>query len=73
MSAEDISAGMRWSPTIAGELAAADFGIIVVTRENVAAPWLQFEAGALSTTFTNTFVCPYLVLLTPGEVKGPLT
>jgi hypothetical protein len=72
MSAEDISAGMRWSPAIADELAIAHFGIICVTHENVDAPWLQFEAGALSKTLTNAYVCPYVFGLTPAEIKGPL-
>jgi hypothetical protein len=35
-------------------------------------PLLQFEAGALSKTLANTFVCPYLFGLTPFELKGPL-
>jgi hypothetical protein len=31
-----------------------------------------FEAGALSKTVNQTFVCPYLVDLEPTDVKGPL-
>ena len=72
MSSEDISAGMRWSPTIAGELETAHFGVICVTPDNMNAPWLQFEAGALSKTLANTFVCPYILGLHPTELKGPL-
>src|SRR5262245_25187887 len=72
MSAEDISVGTRWSSTIANELETAHFGVICVTPENVNAPWLQFEAGALSKTLANTFVCPYIFGLHPAELKGPL-
>ncbi|MGZ4829279.1 MAG: toll/interleukin-1 receptor domain-containing protein [Candidatus Angelobacter sp.] len=72
MSTEDISAGTRWSAAIAGELETAHFGIICVTPDNVNAPWLQFEAGALSKTLANAFVCPYIFGLHPSELKGPL-
>jgi hypothetical protein len=72
MSAQDVSAGTRWSSTTATELETAHFGIICVTPDNVNAPWLQFEAGALSKTLVNTFVCPYLFGLHPTELKGPL-
>lgn len=72
MSAEDISKGMRWSSVVARKLMETSFGIICVTRDNVGAPWLLFEAGALSKTIDNTFVCPYLVGVEPNELKGPL-
>jgi len=72
MSAEDISAGMRWSPAISAELKTAHFGIICVTPDNVDAKWLQFEAGALSNGLTNAFVCPYVFGLSLSEIKGPL-
>ena len=48
VSSEDIDKGARWSTDIAAELAGSDWGILCVTKENVQAPWLNFEAGALS-------------------------
>lgn len=72
MSTEDISAGSRWSPEIAGHLASAKVGIICITPENQSNPWLLFEAGALSKTLDQTYVCPLLFGLSPGQLTGPL-
>lgn len=43
-----------------------------LTPENVDSAWILFEAGALSKTINQTFVCPYLIDLEPTDVKGPL-
>jgi hypothetical protein len=72
MSAEDIDKGSRWSAHIAGELALARVGILCLTRDNLAAPWILFEAGALSKTLEKTYVCPYLHGVRPADLKGPL-
>jgi len=72
MSAEDIGKGARWSALLAGELAQAKIGILCLTRDNLAAPWMLFEAGALSKTLERTFVCPYLLGLRPADLGGPL-
>jgi hypothetical protein len=72
MSAEDIDKGARWSAHVAGELSEARVGILCLTRDNLAAPWLLFEAGALSKTLERTYVCPYLLGLRPADLKGPL-
>lgn len=74
MSDSDIEAGMRWSRELEEQLAATRFGILCVTPENVSTPWLMFEAGALAKTVRDTYVCPYLIELTPSLVpSGPLT
>ena len=44
----DIDAGSRGLNVIQERLDASEFGIIVVTPENLNKPWLVFEAGALS-------------------------
>lgn len=72
MSSEDIDKGARWSSDIAGELSETKFGIICVTPDNLEAPWLNFEAGALSKTIEKTLVCPYLLGLKPSDLRGPL-
>jgi transposase len=42
--------------------------------ENQHAPWILFEAGALAKTLEKTYVCPYLIGLTPSQLQaGPLT
>lgn len=72
MSAEDIDKGARWSTDIALELSNIKAGILCITPDNLEAPWLNFEAGALSKTLDKTFVSPYLIGLRPSDVKGPL-
>lgn len=72
MSEQDISAGSRWLPEISNELSQARVGIICVTPENQLNPWLLFEAGALSKTLDQTFVCPILFDLLPAQLTGPL-
>jgi hypothetical protein len=71
-SADDISAGSRWSLQITNELAATDFGVILVTRDSLSSEWLAFEAGALGKLVNESRVCPYLVDIEISELKGPL-
>lgn len=73
MSEEDISTGTRWSAEIASELEKSKAGIVCITPENQHNPWLMFEAGALSKTLTETFVCPYLYDLSPSQLSGPIS
>lgn len=72
VSSEDIDKGARWSTDIAKELADSTFGILCVTRENINAPWLNFEAGALSKTMDKAFVSPFLFDVKRSEVDGPI-
>lgn len=72
VSSEDIDKGARWSSDIAKELENSTFGIICVTKENLDAPWLSFEAGALSKTMEKSFVSPFLFDIKRSEVKGPI-
>jgi hypothetical protein len=73
VSSEDIDKGARWSTDIAKELEASRYGILCVTHENVDAPWLNFEAGALSKTIDKSRVCPFLFGLKRSEIRtGPL-
>jgi hypothetical protein len=72
MSDEDISAGSRWLSEVSNELSEARVGLICVTPENQMNPWLLFEAGALSKTLEQTYVCPILYDLSPSQMSGPL-
>lgn len=72
MSSSDIDKGARWSSDVASKLAASKVGIICVTPGNLNSSWLLFEAGALSKTLENTFVCPLLVGIEPLDISGPL-
>jgi len=72
MSATDIEKGTRWSTDIGTQLAQARVGIICLTPENVKEAWVVFEAGALSKTLENTFVCTYLLDIEPADLRFPL-
>ncbi len=72
VSSEDIDKGARWSTDIAKELENSTYGILCVTKENVHAPWLTFEAGALSKTMDKSAVSPFLFDIKRSEVSGPI-
>jgi len=72
VSSEDIDKGARWSTDIAKELEDSTFGILCVTKDNLNAPWLTFEAGALSKTMDKAFVSPFLFNIKRSEVDGPI-
>lgn len=72
VSSEDIDKGARWSSDIAKELEDSTFGILCVTKDNIEAPWLSFEAGALSKTMDKSFVTPFLFDIKRSEVNGPI-
>jgi len=72
VSSEDIDKGTRWSTDIAKELEESAYGIILVTQENLVAPWVNFEAGALSKIIDKSNVSPFLFNVKRSEVKGPL-
>lgn len=72
VSSEDIDKGARWSTDIAKELENSTFGVLCVTKENLEAPWLSFEAGALSKTMEKAFVTPFLFDIKRSEVQGPI-
>ena len=72
VSSEDIDKGARWSTDIAKELEDSSFGILCITKENLDAAWLNFEAGALSKSVDRSRVSPFLFGVKRSEVKGPI-
>ena len=72
VSSEDIDKGARWSSDIAHELEQAAYGILMITHENIGAPWIAFEAGALSKSIEKSRVTPFLFDLKRSDVQGPL-
>jgi hypothetical protein len=69
-----ISPGEPWAFRLGAELEQSQFGILCLTRENFEAPWLLFEAGAVSKKFENSRVVPYLIdELPPAFGKSPLS
>jgi len=72
ISVSDVDKGSKWQQSISGQLASAGFGIICLTPENLASPWILFEAGALSKT-VDSRVWTYLYDLGYTDVKDPLS
>jgi hypothetical protein len=73
MSSEDIESGTRWFASVGSELQSSNFGLFCLTRRNLSAPWLHFEAGAISKTIDHSNVVPMLFRLRPSDISGPLT
>jgi TIR domain len=72
MSEEDTDKGTRWFGEVSEQLAKTDFGIVCLTPENVKAPWVHFEAGALSKSLGRSRVAPFLIGIAPSALDGPL-
>jgi hypothetical protein len=72
VSSEDIEKGARWATDIAKELEKSAYGLICLTKENVSAPWVLFEAGALSKYVDKSRVVPVLLDLKKADLQGPL-
>jgi hypothetical protein len=72
-SPDDVAKGTRWSSEIGVELQTSSFGILCLTPDNTLAPWIVFEAGALSKSLDKAKVCPLLFGLEPTDVTGPLS
>jgi hypothetical protein len=73
MSSSDIDKGDQWLAKISEKLKINNFGIICLTSENVNAPWVLFEAGALSSKINQANVCPILFDFEPPLLSGPLS
>ncbi len=72
VSSEDIDKGTRWFTDIGSELEDAKFGIVCLTRENMNAPWILFESGAISKSINQSRVTPLLINLSASDLEGPL-
>ncbi len=72
LSSKDLPEGSRWNAELSQRLAASSFGIIVATPENLSAPWILFEAGALSKSHDLGHVIPYVVGSDIAELPAPL-
>lgn len=72
MSERDIEAGQRWNAQISSRLRETDFGIICLTPDNLTAPWLLFEAGALAKALDAARVVPLLLGLKKVDLAFPL-
>lgn len=69
---DDVAKGQRWAAEIAENLHSSQFGLFCLTAENLTAPWLLFEAGAVSKDSRNGKVCPLLFGIDSAQLSGPL-
>lgn len=69
----EIDRGAIWFQEISGQLSDSSIGIICLTRENLNAPWILFEAGALAKGLSQNRVCPLLIDLESSETAPPLS
>jgi hypothetical protein len=60
------------NPELWKELQDSHFGVVCLTAENLQAPWLHFEAGALAKAVDQR-ACPYLYEIQSSDVQGPLS
>jgi hypothetical protein len=84
VSTKDISKGTRWGDVLAKQLDETAYGIVCVTKYNVSAPWLHFEAGAISRAVKKSKsrlaskageqpnVSPFLLDVRDSELSEPL-
>src|SRR5258708_7792508 len=68
VSSEDIEKGTVWFGELSKRLDEISVGIICVTQENMNAPWILFEAGALSKGREQARVCPLVIDLEPPNL-----
>lgn len=71
-SPDDIGKGENWDNVLSRELGDCNFGIICLTPENVTAPWIHFEAGALAKALKSR-LSSVMFGINPSDVKGPLS
>ena len=71
-SQSDIRKGSNWYNDIIDELKQTKVGVFCITCDNDQAPWLIFEAGAISVGLARPKVCPLLFGISPASLKGPL-
>jgi hypothetical protein len=74
VSSKDIPKGHRWGADLAKQLETTNCGIVCLVPTNIDEPWLNFESGALSKTVEQAQVHPFLVGMSPGDLKdSPLS
>lgn len=71
-SPEDIEKGENWDSKISQVLSECKYGIICLTSQNVAAPWINFEAGAIAKSLDSRVSC-LMVDIKPSDIRGPLS
>lgn len=74
MSDVDVQSGERSLDIINTSLKDTSFGILIVTKDNMDNPWLNYEAGALYKGLDGNHVVPILFEgMKFSDIQGPLT
>jgi TIR domain len=69
---KDIDKGARWITDVTNGLLESRLGVICVTPDNMESAWIMFEAGAISTRFSQNKICPIVFGMRRNELRGPL-
>jgi hypothetical protein len=72
ISSGNIDKGERWGDELHNQLKQTSYEIICLTRHNIKAAWMNFEAGALSNAIQRSRVSPFLFHVESDRVTGPL-
>lgn len=72
VSATDIGKGVRWFERVSLELRDTNFGVVILTPENLHSPWIMFEAGALSKQLDQGRVSCLVFEMSKADVELPL-
>jgi hypothetical protein len=67
-----IDPGTRANNIIWWQLENAEDGLLILTADNIGAPWLMFEAGAISKKVGQSMVTPILFNRKPNEREYPI-
>ena len=67
--------GALWNDRLIKALDDADFGILILTKENCArpSPWMMYEAGVLSKTAGTGHVMTFLLNVKASDIPGPVS
>ncbi len=67
----DIGKGSRWNPELSAKLEQSKFEIACLTKDNLNAPYVLYEAGALTKT-KDANLCTFLLDIKHVDVDYPL-
>lgn len=72
MSDKDIGPGTIWTIEMKKALKESKMALLCITPENVLAPWIIYEAGAISNSIAKSLIIPYLVDVEIPDISAPL-
>jgi len=73
LSSEEVEKGAQWPAEMYSALETTHVGIVCLTPDNIADPWILFEAGSLSKAVRRNYVCTFLHGLSNVDVSPPLS